>query len=82
MNEEEKETIKKMLDEIDENIDRTSECVAYLKDKYGLFWCFSFPLGCEYKWKEWKYMKRYIFYKPNRINIENLNFLLNHKGEW
>lgn len=37
MNEEESETIKKMLDEIDEHIERVSECVAYLKDKYGLF---------------------------------------------
>lgn len=37
MNEDEQKTIKKMLDEIDEHIDRTSECVAYLKDKYGLF---------------------------------------------
>jgi len=33
MNPEEEETIKKMLDEIDECIDRASECVAYLKDK-------------------------------------------------
>ena len=32
-----KEDMKKMLDEIDEHIDRVSECVAYLKDKYGLF---------------------------------------------
>lgn len=37
MNEDEQKTIKKILDEIDEHIDRTSECVAYLKDKYGLY---------------------------------------------
>ena len=37
MNEEESNTIKKMLNEIDGCIERASECVAYLKDKYGLF---------------------------------------------
>jgi len=37
MNEEEQKTIKKMLDEIDSCIDRASECVAYLKEIYGLF---------------------------------------------
>ena len=33
-NEEVRQTAKKMLDEIDECIDRASECVVYLKDKY------------------------------------------------
>jgi len=37
LDEKEKETIKKMLDEIDSCIDRASECVAYLKEVYGLF---------------------------------------------
>ncbi len=37
MNDDECMVIKKMLDEIDEHIDRVSECVAYLKDKYGLY---------------------------------------------
>jgi len=37
MNEDDRKRIKKQLDEIDECIERASECVAYLKDKYGLF---------------------------------------------
>lgn len=37
MNEEEEKTITEMLNEIDVCIDRASECVAYLRDKYGLF---------------------------------------------
>jgi len=37
MDKEDEIVIKKMLDEIDENIDRVSECVAYLKELYGLF---------------------------------------------
>ena len=37
MNDEESKVIKRQLDEIDDCIDRASECVAYLKDKYGLF---------------------------------------------
>ena len=32
-----KKDLKKGLDEMDEHIERMSECVAYLKDKYGLF---------------------------------------------
>ena len=37
MNDEEQRIVKDKLDEIDSCIDRASECVAYLKDKYGLF---------------------------------------------
>lgn len=37
MNTEEEKDFKTMLDEMDEHIERISECVAYLKDKYGLF---------------------------------------------
>ena len=37
MKDEEKEVFKRMLDEVDKCLDRASECVAYLKDRYGLF---------------------------------------------
>jgi len=36
MIESEKDDIKKWLDEMDEHIERLSECVAYLKDKYEM----------------------------------------------